>query len=477
MVAELVPYVDGMQRGQGYDTYLQELRVANAVTITSKSPPSETYDLTYKSVQIEEYTELAKSLEITAGAAISGWDQSAQIDTSYLNRSKFESATTTYQVEVSSQQQATIDNTYSFNKISTTDPNASYGDRFVADFIKGGKFLARVSISSISKSSTEEVKEAAKVAFTMYGVTGEVTEEVKHAVSSIQKNSRITIWIHISGGGTKLGETKRIDSGPDDEDSPLFKIKKEADNFYQELKDGKHKYRRFGVLWKYTNVPDFNNAFDPFDYSAANKKSWNFFEDFTQYGVYIDNVKRMPVDKFLGGRQQQADLYDEGTRVNVAISNKIAAIDKDPTDVDKPLPYPKPYEFQRKVLRALKTVTYIAQERSVDGGRLTDIALPTLQGGAEKLFEFKAFDFDAVAGTSVVSFGKRDSSYICLNGQRASDFGYKEESVFWTFPFPVDQVAEQKINVSKLKSADLIRLSRTETGPSFLFDVYTEKSS
>ncbi|KAH3159516.1 hypothetical protein KXV34_001635 [Aspergillus fumigatus] len=463
MVAELVPYVDGMQRGQGYDTYLQELRVANAVTITSKSPPSETYDLTYKSVQIEEYTELAKSLEITAGAAISGWGQSAQIDTSYLNRSKFESATTTYQVEVSSQQQATIDNTYSFNKISTTDPNASYGDRFVADFIKGGKFLARVSISSISKSSTEEVKEAAKVAFTMYGVTGEVTEEVKHAVSSIQKNSRITIWIHISGGGTKLGETKRIDSGPDDEDSPLFKIKKEADNFYQELKDGKHKYRRFGVLWKYTNVPDFNNAFDPFDLFTLTMSK------------RVRNI--VPVDKFLGGRQQQADLYDEGTRVNVAISNKIAAIDKDPTDVDKPLPYPKPYEFQRKVLRALKTVTYIAQERSVDGGRLTDIALPTLQGGAEKLFEFKAFDFDAVVGTSVVSFGKRDSSYICLNGQRASDFGYKEESVFWTFPFPVDQVAEQKINVSKLKSADLIRLSRTETGPSFLFDVYTEKSS
>lgn len=31
----------------------------------------------------------------------------------------------------------------------------------------------------------------------------------------------------------------------------------------------------------------------------------------------------VPVDKFLGGRQQQADLYDEGTRVNVAISNKV----------------------------------------------------------------------------------------------------------------------------------------------------------
>lgn len=78
----------------------------------------------------------------------------------------------------------------------------------------------------------------------MYGVTGEVTDEVKKAVSSIQKNSRITTWIHISGGGNKLAETKRIDAGPQDEGSPLFEIKKQADNFYQELKDGKHKYRR-----------------------------------------------------------------------------------------------------------------------------------------------------------------------------------------------------------------------------------------
>jgi hypothetical protein len=78
----------------------------------------------------------------------------------------------------------------------------------------------------------------------MYGVTGEVTEEVKNAVSSIQKSSRTTIWIHISGGGNKLAETRRFDAGPEDDDSPLFKIKKQADDFYQELKDGKHKYRR-----------------------------------------------------------------------------------------------------------------------------------------------------------------------------------------------------------------------------------------
>jgi hypothetical protein len=31
----------------------------------------------------------------------------------------------------------------------------------------------------------------------------------------------------------------------------------------------------------------------------------------------------VPVEKFLNGRQQQADLYDEGTTVDVAIANKV----------------------------------------------------------------------------------------------------------------------------------------------------------
>ncbi|OJZ79684.1 hypothetical protein ASPFODRAFT_54808 [Aspergillus luchuensis CBS 106.47] len=476
MSAELVPYIDGMQQGQGYDTYLQSLRVANAVTVTSEAPSSNPYDITYKSTEIEEYTQLAKSLEITAGAAISGWGQSVNVDASYLNRSEFESATTTFQVQVSARQQVPTDNTYSFNQYTTTTPNATYGDRFIADIIKGGKFLARVSISSISKSNTEEIKEAAKVAGTMYGVTGEVTEEVKNAVSSIQKNSRTTVWIHIFGGGKKLVESKRIDSGPEDDDSPLFKIKEQAEAFYNNLQKDVDNYSLYGVLWKYTNVPNFNNAFVPFDYTAAKQQSWNLFEDFTQYGVYIDGVKKMPVDKFQNGRQQQADLYDEGTNVNVAISNKVQAIDNDPTEMNKPLPYPKPYEYQKKVLLALKTITYIAQERTVNGGSLTDIALPTLQGGATELFRFKAFDFGSVVGTSAVSFGKRDSSYICVNGQRVGN-GYQEESVFWIFPNQEEGVAERKVNVNKVKSADLVRLSLTETGPKFLFDFYVGQSA
>lgn len=81
----------------------------------------------------------------------------------------------------------------------------------------------------------------------MYGVTGEVTEEVKTATESLQKNSQISTWIHISGGGERTPEVKKLEA-TSGEESPLLSIKKQADDFYQELKDGKHKYRRLSVF-------------------------------------------------------------------------------------------------------------------------------------------------------------------------------------------------------------------------------------
>lgn len=78
----------------------------------------------------------------------------------------------------------------------------------------------------------------------MYGVTGKVTNEVKKAVENISKNSSTRVWIHISGGGTKLLSTESNSSEPDDSGAQLLEIKKQADQFYQELKEGKHRYRR-----------------------------------------------------------------------------------------------------------------------------------------------------------------------------------------------------------------------------------------
>ncbi|KAJ5162792.1 uncharacterized protein N7500_004622 [Penicillium coprophilum] len=494
MEREIVPYFDGMQQGQGYNTYLQSLRVANAVTITAEKPLPPSYDITYQSEEVTEYKKLAQSLEITAGAAISGWGQEGKVDSSYLNRSEYESSTITYQVEVSSRQQGSIGNEYSFNKYTGDNLNDLYGDRFIADFIKGGKYLARVSISTSTQASKQEIKQSAEIAFKMYGTTGKVTEEVKQAVESLRKNARVKVWTHISGGGGSSDVVETFATEDPDSGSQLLAIKKEADEFYKELKDGKHRYRRFAVLWPYTNVSNFDNTFKPFDYSTASRKSWDLFDEYTQYGVFIDGAKKVPSNKFKNGKTEQLALVRKGFDVTEAIYEKVKAISKNPSEVEKPIQYDQPWVYQASIIvspkpvfqgnfqcspdekKSIKTVTMIAQSRPRENGSPTDIASPTLERGAQKLFEFKAFDFGDVWGSSVVSFGKKDSSFICLDGLRASDYGYKEESVFWVFHDELKDVGDQKVIVSKLQSADVIQLSRDSAGPRRLFQFYAGKA-
>lgn len=81
----------------------------------------------------------------------------------------------------------------------------------------------------------------------MYGTTGKVTEEVKQAVNSLQKNARIKVWTHISGSGGSSNVTETSAADDSDSGSQLLAIKKEADQFYKELKDGKQRYRRLCV--------------------------------------------------------------------------------------------------------------------------------------------------------------------------------------------------------------------------------------
>jgi len=94
------------------------------------------------------FRKLTKTLNISAGAAISGWGQSAQVDVGYLDRSEvssleifnhcfesytiqFETSTLTYQVKVEVQAQGSTNNKFSFKDIVTSTPNQTYGNRYI----------------------------------------------------------------------------------------------------------------------------------------------------------------------------------------------------------------------------------------------------------------------------------------------------------------------------------------------------------
>jgi hypothetical protein len=90
----------------------------------------------------------------------------------------------------------------------------------------------------------------------MYGTTGKVTEEVKQAVESLRKNARVKVSTHISGGGGSNDIVETSATEDPDGGSQLLAIKREADEFYKELKAGKHRYRRLCVSIHFIEVKE-----------------------------------------------------------------------------------------------------------------------------------------------------------------------------------------------------------------------------
>ncbi|KAH7906199.1 hypothetical protein BJ138DRAFT_1117787 [Hygrophoropsis aurantiaca] len=477
MSAEKVPYQDGMQEGQGFNTYTQETCLNGAVIVTK--PPSHTtpYTRDYNSELIEDYEKLATSLDISAGATVSGWGQSGQVNAEFMSRSEvgttvdiaklavadllfspftqFESSDVTYLVKVNVQHQPTHDGEYSFHWVTPDDPNKTYGDRYISgecprpDFVKGGYYYARISIRSINRSESQEIKQSAKVAFTMYGATGEVTEAVKSAVEKIQKHSEVRISKMESGGGNKLLAAQ----------DSMLSLKEEADQFYKDAE--KHNYLRYAILSKYENLKDFNNAFKPFDYVYASKKSWKLFDEFTAYTTFETLVKDIPDGKYTGGSSQKTGFRNQQVDEMNKIRQTVHLVRDDPSKVDDPPTYMLSNEFYTNVLVAVKTVTYIAQSIELSSGNWSDVALPSLKPGASKLFDFTCYDFANVQGTTVVSFGSGNDGYIALFGTRASDYpGWKEDSCFWVFEGMVPRISEAQIDVSRASTGNYIRLSR-----------------
>lgn len=99
-------------------------------------------------------------MKISAGAAVSGWGQSGNVNVSILDRSEvcirdqasdeleliiaqFESSTLTYQVEVMAQHQGNVSDKHFFNNFETDTPRNTYGDRYIA-----GMFYSRCLMSN-----------------------------------------------------------------------------------------------------------------------------------------------------------------------------------------------------------------------------------------------------------------------------------------------------------------------------------------
>ncbi|CAN9235222.1 unnamed protein product [Alternaria alternata] len=462
-MGEVVPYKTGMQRGQGYNTYLQSLCVKDAVTIERHDDQNPPFKREYYSEFIEEYEKIAKSMRISAGAAVSGWGQEGNVNVDILNRSEFETSTLTYEVKVLVQHQVSVLDKHSFNKIQTITPHATYGDRFIADFIKGGHFYARVSITAKNSSETSELKQSAEVAMTMYGVSGKITQEVESAVSSIKRNASVKITIIESTGTSKSGASGGGYAVKAEESSDLLAVKEKADQFYKDADTGKHSYVLFAVLGKYRNLSNFENYFAPFDYQIASLRSWALFNDFTLYKAIETMIKAVPTSKFKDGPERKTQLSNQAINIFESIRNRVIRISEHPEEAKQKSDHMEPDVFRLEVLNSIQTKLFHAQSKPIPNtdDYWTDVILPSKGSGEQHLFTFPAFDFGDLIGTEVVSFGKKNNGeeYNCLIGERATSLdGYKELSHFWIFPDSVEKFAMQMYGVSKVSTRNYMRV-------------------
>ncbi|KAI1771102.1 hypothetical protein F4818DRAFT_445750 [Hypoxylon cercidicola] len=411
-----------------YNTYLQQLCVEDAVAVESEDDSRSPVLKQYKSELVENYEKLARSLGITAGATITGWGQSGQVNVSYLDRGEH---------------QGSANKKRTFKKVNTDNPIKVYGNRFVADFIRGGHFLARVSVTVNNSSQKEEIKQSTELAFSMYGADGSVTEEVEEALERIKKNSTIKISIFETTGTSKNSTAGYTVT----ETTDLLAVKERADEFFDNASSCQHKYVLFALLGKYTNLPDFENHFVPLDYSEASQRSWPLFDDFTMYQALETLVEAVP-DKKYKNNVIKSKLR-EGVIDNVKkIRDRVLAISEHP-DVSRHDPdHVPPTKFRRDILHAIMSTTFKVQSRPIQGDEnWTDIISTTKYPDSVELFSFEAFDFDSIVGTRVISFGKR------AGGEQAM-----------VFTDAVDRFADQPYAVGRTASKNYVHVYPAEVG-------------
>ncbi|KAG8422957.1 hypothetical protein J3459_009876 [Metarhizium acridum] len=205
----------------------------DAVTVTEEQVANQGAAMNYDYEIIRDYQKLIRSLEISAGATIEALDQGGGAAAKFLDRNEFEQSFMTYLVRVDVQKQPSTKLKYTFNWEDPKDPNETYGDRFISDFVTGGALFGRVSMFTASANEHRTIEQSAEVAFTAYGANVQVTQEMKNSMEKIHKHSEVKIrMIYVGVFPDSVLEA-------DDPSSGLLQLKNFADGFLKKAEEHK----------------------------------------------------------------------------------------------------------------------------------------------------------------------------------------------------------------------------------------------
>ncbi|VUC31601.1 unnamed protein product [Clonostachys rosea] len=215
----LAPYNDSMRLGQGYNSFLHTPCVHDAVKIEDDNIVTKPADQAGKVSQVVNYTsrfvdkisEVAKSMNVSAGSSIKNGGIIASGSTLTLDEAKFASSDLNAIVSVKVINQTTeILDSAIFEPMQGVYFNNEkffniYGNCYISGFIEGGDFTGILSARILDVANKGDVERAIKsqVNSTGGGETNFTLNEAAgtSAISSAMSKTESTITVSWSGGG------------------------------------------------------------------------------------------------------------------------------------------------------------------------------------------------------------------------------------------------------------------------------------
>ncbi|KAJ3530965.1 hypothetical protein NM208_g9089 [Fusarium decemcellulare] len=213
----IAPYNDSMRLGQGYNSFLHRPCILNAVKFTEPkkdNPIAKHHDSTsqvvdYSSRFVDKISEVAKSMNVSAGSSIKNGGIVGSGSSVTLDEAKFTESDLNAVVSVKVINQTTellSDATFEDPGIPFTNEDffATYGNSYISGFIEGGELIGVVSVKVMDVQNKAEVKRAIKGFVNSSGVQSEFfldeNASSKGSRATMDK-TETTITVSWSGGG------------------------------------------------------------------------------------------------------------------------------------------------------------------------------------------------------------------------------------------------------------------------------------
>ncbi|PHH91993.1 hypothetical protein CDD83_9440 [Cordyceps sp. RAO-2017] len=189
----------------------------------------------------------------------------------------------------------------------------------------------------------KEVEAAAKAAFSGWGISADVTAEMKKGMEALARSSTIEI------SKISLGELKhRSDDVPMAQGNAiatiLTNLKREADEFSNLAL--KHDSKLYAVIDDYHTAEGFykQQNFTPLDYSTAVRQSRRVLDRFMEIKRIEEKIRSTPVSHFMGGGSERHTLQQRLDNMVEEIHAWIADVERDPAKA-RALPKGDPWAF------------------------------------------------------------------------------------------------------------------------------------